>query len=127
MKSETFSITAKILLDVLEKKKAALQTLQNITYNQEFLLFSPMFDETASFFMEMNEKKWEHINIAIKCDEVFAGCWSHMRGFADKYKTRYVNELQKIKGLINEVQGLDLAIRDQEMKNNEICMARRNI
>ena len=123
---DEFTVSLKILREILEKKKDALTGVLNISVNQEAILSIPPSGERAAFFSETVTEKQNLIDNVLECDSVFQGMFDVMRdSLEDKLskggnREKNSGEIKRIQALIKEVTELDVSIRAQELKNNEL-------
>ena len=113
---ETFETKLALLQEVLDKKRAALTIVLNISENQETLYLSPPSDERREFLMEMGKEKQAQIDEVLICDEVFQRIFDSI---ADEFKENsetYAEKIRQLQFSINEVLELDVKIRAQEEK-----------
>jgi hypothetical protein len=100
---DRFTITLKVLRDILEKKHEALQGILSICKNEET--------------DRQDGEKQRLIDVVIECDEVFQNYWDKVKHDAEEGKEKGRGEIVALQALISRVMELDIAIRAQELKN----------
>jgi hypothetical protein len=124
---ENFTVTLKILRDILEKKQAALEGVLNITQNQETILQSPDSVERSTFFVQCNVEKQNLIDRVKEYDEMFQGFFDQIKdGLRDMARHEENKpEIIKLQALISQVVEQDVQIRAQERKNLGLLTPRK--
>jgi hypothetical protein len=116
---DNFTVTLKILTDILEKKRAALEGVLSITQNQETILQSPSSPERSEFFVQCNVEKQSLIDRVKEYDEMFQGFFDQIKAELQEKAGHEENkpEIIKLQALISQVVEQDVQIRAQERKN----------
>ncbi|MDR0957943.1 MAG: hypothetical protein LBM16_01875 [Clostridiales bacterium] len=110
----------KILIQILEKKKAALEVILNVSENQEALLESPPDEARASMFKAMSDEKQKHIDEILHLDNVFQTGFDPLRQEIEDNPKKWRKYLVDMQIMIDDVLELDVKIRAQETKNRTI-------
>ncbi|MDR1703634.1 MAG: hypothetical protein LBS19_02965 [Clostridiales bacterium] len=125
---DNFTVTLKILIDILEKKQAALENVLNITQNQETILQSPPSVERSTFFIQCNAEKQNLIDRVKEYDEMFQGFFDQAKG--DLHEKAHDDDnkplIIRLQALISQVVEQDVQIRAQERKNIGLLTPRRS-
>lgn len=117
---DDFSVSLKILNEILCKKKDALTAVLDISANQEKVLSGSPSDERTSEFSATAAEKQSLIDKILEYDEVFQGVFSSIRAELNGRAKDSRKEILAIQALIKEVTALDVAIRAQELKNSAL-------
>jgi len=120
---DEFEIKLSLLLEILDKKQAALNDVLNISENQETLYLSPPSEERREFLVEMGREKQKQIDEVLACDEVFQRLFDSI---ADEFMEKRDQHKEKVRLLqtrINDVLELDVKIRAQEEKGKTLVNA----
>lgn len=126
---EQLETNLSLIIDILGKKKEALETVLNITLNQDIVIGSTE-DESNSIFLIMNEEKQRLIDEVLKIDSILERKLSNIAKELEDEKTikKSKNKISIMQNKIIEIITIDQDIRDSESKNkNKISKRQGNL
>ena len=109
----------RVLLEMLNKKRAALTQIEVITENQENILLSSLAaaEEGAELFGGLNAEKQKLIELVLEADRLFQHMFDEMKDEFELRAADFKDEIQSLKDSIKEIIELDSRIRVREEKN----------
>ena len=111
-----------MMLDVLTKKEVHLNKLLEFTVEQEVLLKSNKFDETA--FFKLVEKKDDILKRIEEFDQGFQSIYNRVAEALKENKDQYKEQILKMQGLITKVTDIGVKISSLEQKNKGLLQQR---
>jgi len=116
---DNFQTKLRVLLEMLNKKRAALTQIEVITENQENILLSPLAaaEEGAELFGGLNAEKQKLIELVLEADRLFQHMFDEMKDEFELRAADFKDEIQSLKDSIKEIIELDSRIRVREEKN----------
>lgn len=112
----------RMMLDVLTKKEAHLSKLLQFTTEQEGLLKSSKFDETA--FFKLVEKKEDVLKRIEEFDQGFQSIYNRVAEALKENKEQYKEQILKMQSLITKVTDIGVKISSLEQKNKGLLQQR---
>ena len=109
-----------ILIDILNIKMQLLESVLNISENQEYLIMQPPSDERTEMFKEMTEEKQRHIDLVLESDERFQSIFDKIKDIVEANGAEYKPRLLEMQDLITVILETDVKIRAQEQKNRDV-------
>jgi flagellar biosynthesis/type III secretory pathway chaperone len=106
----------------LKKKKTALETLTEMTKEQEKVLKKEKF--SMDDFESLMGKKARLIQELNQLDDGFEAFYRRLETAIQTEKTLYRNELQMAQGLIGEITDLGIRLQAMEARNKEKLVQR---
>jgi hypothetical protein len=123
---DDFGVKIELLISTLEKKRAALETVLNLTENQHAVLSERITNETSEMFSAMNSTKQDLIDEIVQTDSVFQGIFNGISdGFEEKALLNHRDSVAKMQNIIKEVMELDIKIRSAEQLNKGLTYIAR--
>ncbi|MDR2898898.1 MAG: hypothetical protein LBU94_01130 [Clostridiales bacterium] len=118
---DDFGVKIELLISSLEKKRAALETVLNLTENQHAVLSEQITKETSEMFSLMNSTKQDLIDEIIQMDSVFQGIFNGISdGFEEKALPDHRDKVAQMQAIIKQVMELDIKIRSAEQMNKDL-------
>ncbi len=118
---DDFGVKISLLLEITNKKKILLETIFNITYNQNCIALGELTSDSRKLFMNLAKEKQKSIDEVYNLDTVFQRTFDSIKhllntSLSDEQK----NKLQKLQNVIDEVIRLDKNICELESNNSSL-------
>lgn len=113
--STTKQAYIQMLIDTLEKKRKLLHWLTNVTEQQAEILNSESFD--SSLFDQTISIKSEHLQNLTMLDQGFERIYEGVREELSVNKSRYMEEINVLQGLITDITDLSVKLQVLEKRN----------
>ena len=114
---EELLLKMNLMVDILAKKKQALNQILDITENQETILLQPKSDELMVMFNEMNLEKQEYIQVVLQADDFFQNTFKDIKSNFEHNAEKYKDEVRDLQNKIKEIIDIDVKIRVKEERN----------
>lgn len=118
---DEFGVRLSVLLDITQKKNVLLDTILNITYNQNSVVISELTTENRQLFMALAKEKQKLIDEVYSLDTVFQRTYDAIKHLFDtQLKQSDKDKLTQLQELIDMIIVLDEKICALEADNTTL-------
>ncbi len=121
-----FELKLSLLLEITTKKRKLLDTILNMTYNQNCIALSELDSDSRNLFMELAKEKQGSIDEVYNLDIVFQRTFDSIKHlFSDELTSEQRQKFIALQHVIDEVISLDTKICELEANNSTLLEGKK--
>ncbi len=123
---DDFGLKISLLLEITNKKKILLDTIFNITYNQNCIALGDLDQQSRNLFMQLAKEKQKSIDEVYSLDTVFQRTFDSVKHLLNtELSTDQKAKLAELQTTIDIVMALDKKICELESNNGSLLESKK--
>ncbi len=123
---DDFGLKISLLIEITNKKKALLDTIYNITFNQNCIALGDLDTKNRNLFMQLAKEKQKSIDEVYNLDTVFQRTFDTVQHlFSSNLSDEQKVKLRELQSIIDEVMAFDKKICELESNNGSLLENRK--